>query len=180
MGKEIGQGREFAGLRFGGDEEIDIGGVADLLDKLPAVAAGGGGDGQVLKMWLRIEGEIDEEELLSVDRMMKRQVRELEVDADEDPAGGAEAHGANVVLGDGRAGENFGRGNKRGEELEDRKVGPLGHGFNFWGWDYKSGLLHSGGCGVSRRFTDDRKRELFPETRKEETGREGRKETSGG
>lgn len=120
-----------AGVGFGGYEKVDVGGVAHLLEKLAAVAAGGGGDGEVVEVGLGIEGEICEEELLGVDGLVEGEAGELEVDADEDSAGGSEPHGADVVAGDGRAGEALGGGDERGEELEDREVGVLGHGFDF-------------------------------------------------
>lgn len=95
------------------------------------MAAGGGGNGEVVEAGLGIEIEIGEEELLGVDGMVEGEVWELEVDAEEDAAGGAEPHGADVVAGDWRAGEALGGRDERGEELGDREVRILGHGFGF-------------------------------------------------
>jgi hypothetical protein len=99
--------------------------------KLAAVATGGGGGSEVVEVGLGIKGEIDEEELLGVDGKLEGEVGELEVDAEEDAAGEAKPHDADVVARDGRACEALGEGDERGEELEDHEVGVLGHGFSF-------------------------------------------------
>lgn len=55
----------------GGYEELDIGGATELLEELAAMAARGGGDGEVFKKRLRIEGEVGDKELLGVDGMVE-------------------------------------------------------------------------------------------------------------
>lgn len=79
--------------------------------ELAAVAARGGGDGEVGEGRLGIEGEVCEEELLGVDGVVEREVEELHVYAEEDAAGdSADADGADVEVGDGCAGEALGGG----------------------------------------------------------------------
>jgi hypothetical protein len=94
-----------------GDEEVEGGGVTEFLVELAAVATRSGGDGEVRDGRLGIEGEIGEEELFGVDGVVEREVWKLNVDAEEDAAGGsAEADGANVEVRDGCTGEALGRG----------------------------------------------------------------------
>ncbi|KAF2325117.1 hypothetical protein GH714_022870 [Hevea brasiliensis] len=84
------------------DEDLDIGGVANFLEKLTAVATGSGGDGQVVEAGFSIETEIGDEELFGVNGLVERQARELEVGSKEDAAGGSKAHRTDVVVGYGR------------------------------------------------------------------------------
>lgn len=130
---------ELVGIGFGGYEEIDVLGVADLLEELAAVATRSRGDGEVAKVGFGIEGEISEEELLGVDGVVERKGGELEVDAEEDAAGGAETDGSNVVVGDRGTGEALGGVDKGREELEDGEFRASSHGFGFLGWYYESG-----------------------------------------
>jgi len=87
--------RERGELRrgVGGNQDVHVGGGAKFLEELAAVAAGGGGDGEGGEVGLRIQGEIAEEELLGVDRVVEGEARKLQVDAHEDSAGWAQAHG---------------------------------------------------------------------------------------
>jgi hypothetical protein len=93
------------GLELELGPEINVVGITDLLDKLAAVTARGGGDSEIVKVGLGIEGEIGEEKLLSVDWMVDGEAGELEVDAEEDTItiGGAEPYDTEVVGGDGQA-----------------------------------------------------------------------------
>lgn len=69
---------------FSCDEDMKIRGVEEFLEELAAVAAWGGkGEGAGLAM----NSEVGDKELLGVD--VGGGARELEVDADEDPAVGA-------------------------------------------------------------------------------------------
>lgn len=99
--------RERCELRrgIGGDKDIHVGGGAEFLEELAAVSAGGGGDGEGGEVGLRIEGEVAEEELLRVDRVVEGEARKLQIDAHEDAARGAQAHGGHREVGDGGPGE---------------------------------------------------------------------------
>ena len=55
------------GLELELGPEINVVGITDLLEKLAAVTARGGGDSEIVEVGLVIEGEIGEEKLLSVD-----------------------------------------------------------------------------------------------------------------
>lgn len=61
----------------GSYEHLDIGSTAELLEKLAAMAARSGGDGDVFKTRLCIEGKVGDKELLSVDGMVEGQAREF-------------------------------------------------------------------------------------------------------
>lgn len=74
------------------------------MEELAAMAAGGGGDGEEIEVRFGVEGEICDEELFGVNRVMKRKAREFEIDAEENSAGGSEADGADVVFRDRRPG----------------------------------------------------------------------------
>lgn len=103
VGEQVGERGE-ARVWVGGDEDLDVGGVAEFLEELAAVAAGGGGDGERVEGGLGVEGHVGEEELLGVDGVVEGEAGELDVDADEGAAGGAEAYGGDVEVGDGGAG----------------------------------------------------------------------------
>ena len=45
------------------------------------MAAGSGGDGEVSEVWLGVEREVGDEELLGVDRVVEREAWELDIDA---------------------------------------------------------------------------------------------------
>ncbi|PON50448.1 hypothetical protein PanWU01x14_223130 [Parasponia andersonii] len=85
----LGSGRFGAALVVPGirrrDQDLDIRGSADFLEELAAMAAGGGGNGDVLEVGLAVDGEVRDEELLGVDGVVEGETRELEVDADKDP-----------------------------------------------------------------------------------------------
>lgn len=144
MGEEFEQGHEIGGFVLEhsdavvvldavvlvGDEDLEGGGVAELLVELAAVAAGGGGDGDGEEAGAAVDGEVGEEELLGVDGVVEGDAGEFEIDADEDAAVGAEADGADVEVGDGGAGEGLGGVDEVGEEVEDGgEVERSGDGF---------------------------------------------------
>nr|GMC65415.1 PRA1 family protein F3-like [Ipomoea batatas] len=112
-GEELGQGCEGDVTGFGddvifglgGDEDLEGGRVAELLEELAAVAAGGGGDGEGDEAGPAVGEEIGDEELLGVDGVGEREAGELHVDSDEDAAVGGEANGGDAEVGDGRTGE---------------------------------------------------------------------------
>jgi len=111
--RERGELRRFVG----GNHDIHVGGGAEVLEELAAVAAGGGGDGEGGEVGLRIQREVADEELLRVDRVVEGEARKLEVDTDEDAAGGAQAHGGDLEVGDGWPSEGLGGGDQPGEEV---------------------------------------------------------------
>lgn len=88
VGEEVGERGEVR-VGVGGDQDLDVGGVAEFLEELPAVAARGGGDSEGVEAGLAVECEVREEELLGVDGVVEGETRELHVDADEYAAGGA-------------------------------------------------------------------------------------------
>lgn len=95
-------------ILVGRDEDLEVGGVAELLQELAAVAAGGGGDSEGEEAGGAVDGEVGEEELLGVDGVVEGGADEFQVDAGEDAAVGGQADGADVVVGDERAGEVLG------------------------------------------------------------------------
>ena len=104
------------------DADLEIGGVSELLEELAAVAAGGGGDGEGEEAGDAGGGEVGDEELLGVDRVVEGDAGELEVDAEEDPAVGSQPGGADVVVGDWRASQGLGRPDQGREELNEREA----------------------------------------------------------
>jgi len=54
VGEEVGERGEVR-VRVGGDQDLDVGGVAEFLEELAAVAAGGGGDGEGVEAGLAVE-----------------------------------------------------------------------------------------------------------------------------
>lgn len=104
------------------DEDFDVGCVADFLQELAAVAAGSVGDGEALKGGFGIEGEIGDEELFGVDRVVERETRELEIGSEEYAAGGSETDGANVEFGYRRTSQGLGRFDQGRKELVDRQA----------------------------------------------------------
>lgn len=76
-------------LFVGCDEDLEVGGVAELLEELAAMAAGGGGDGDGEEAGAAVYGEVGDEKLLGVDGVVEGETRELKVDADEDPTVGS-------------------------------------------------------------------------------------------
>lgn len=74
-------------IRFGSYEDFYVGCVTEFLDELAAVTARGGGDGEGMEIGFRVEREVCEEELFGVDGVVKWEVREFEVNADEHFAG---------------------------------------------------------------------------------------------
>lgn len=147
VGEKLGEREEVGGgagdVWFPGDEDADFGGGSELLQELAAVAAGGGGDGEEEEGGLGVEGEVGEEELLGVDGVVEGEAGELDVDAEEDPAGGAQADGYHGEVGDGWAGEGLGWPEKGREEVHDRgQTQPFRHGFGLGSLDYKLGPIH--------------------------------------
>lgn len=63
-------------------------GRGEFLKELAAVAAGGGEDGEGVKVRLSIEGKVGDEELFSVHSVVEGEVGEFEVNTDEDVVGG--------------------------------------------------------------------------------------------
>lgn len=134
--EEVRECPEFCcGLR--GYQDFHVGGGAEFLEELAAVPAGGGGDGQGHQVGLRIQGEVGDEELFGVDGVVEGEPRELQVDADEDAAGGGQAHGGHGELGDGGSGEGLGGGDQGGEEFREGHGGGLRQGKGFRCFDYE-------------------------------------------
>lgn len=107
------------------------------------MATWGGGDGEEEEGGFRMEGEVGKEELLGVDGLVEREARELEVDAEEDPARGTEADGDNGEGGDGWATEGLGWPEEGREEVDDGgQAQSFGHGFGLGGLDYEPGRIH--------------------------------------
>jgi len=119
------------GLR--GYQDLDVGGGAEFLEELPAVPAGGGGDGKGNQVGLCIQGEVGDQELFGVDGVVEGEPRELQVHAHQDAAGGGQAHGGDGELGDGGAGQGLGGGDQGGEEFREGHGGGLRHGQGFRG-----------------------------------------------
>lgn len=153
MNQKLGQGPEFA-VKVAGYKQFDITGSADFLEELAAMATGGGGSDEVIEVGLSVEGEIGDEELLCVDGMVKREAGELEVNAEEDPAGGSKADGNDVVVGNWRAGKALGGLDETREELGEGEASGFGHGFCVRCLDHESGLLHLGLAGEIARKED--------------------------
>lgn len=118
VGEEVGERAEVR-VFMGGDEDLDVGGVAEFLKELAAMAAGGGGDGEGVEVGLDVVGHVGEEELFGVDGVVEGEAGELHVHAHEDATGGAESDGGDGKVGDGRTGEGLSRGNEGREEFGD-------------------------------------------------------------
>lgn len=87
------------------DEDLDRRGVTEFLKELAAVAARCGRYGEIQEAGTAMYGEIGDEELLSMNRMVQREAGKFEVDAEKHTAVRAESDGADVEVGDRRAGE---------------------------------------------------------------------------
>lgn len=116
--EEVGERAEVR-VFMGGDEDLDVRGVAEFLKELAAMAAGGGGDGEGVEAGLGVVGHVGEEELFGVDGVVEGEAGELHVHAHEDAAGGGESDGGDGKVGDGRTGEGLSRGNEGREEFGD-------------------------------------------------------------
>ncbi|KAF7820548.1 putative inactive cytidine deaminase 4 [Senna tora] len=92
-------------------------------------------------VWEEVAGaeseEVGDEELLGVDGVVEGEAGELEVDADEDAAGGAHADGGDGEAGDGRAGEGKGGVDEGVEEAGEGEAGGFRHGFGRRRFDYE-------------------------------------------
>ena len=114
--EEVGERGELVGL-VGGYEKLDVLGVAELLEELAAVAAGGGRDCEGGERGLAVEGEVGYEELFGVDGVVEREAGEFEVDTDVDPTRGSDSDGGDPEVRDWWAGEGAGAVHEGGEEL---------------------------------------------------------------
>ena len=103
----------------GGDKDLDLRRAAKLLEKLAAVAAGDGGDGDVGDPPLAACYRVDDEELLGVDRLVQGHARKLKIHPQVDSPADSQSGGADAEIGDRRASESLRGGNEKGEELGD-------------------------------------------------------------
>ena len=129
-------------IRDGGDEDFDIWGVSDFLEELAAMAAGGGGDGEIAEVGLGIKGEVGDEELLGMDGVVEGEAGEFEVDAEEDPAAGSQSDGADVEVGYRWTSQILGGIHQRWQELRHRQPCLLRHRFCLRGFDHEFGPFH--------------------------------------
>lgn len=106
-------------LRIGGDEDLEGGRMAELLHELAAVTAGCSRDRESDDSGTPMNGEVGEEELLSMYRLIQRDTGELEVTAKKNATVRTEANGADAEVGDWRAGEGLGLLYQGGEEVEN-------------------------------------------------------------
>ena len=74
--EEVRELREFR-VCVRGYDEFDVGGAAEFLEELAAVAARGGGDGEGKEVRLAVQEEVCYEELFGVDSGVEREAWEF-------------------------------------------------------------------------------------------------------
>lgn len=83
------------------------------------MAAGGGGDGDVLDPGGAVLGGVGREELLGVDGLVEGDAGEFEIDSEEDPTVRCQSDGSDVEVGDGRPGQVLSGSDERRKAFED-------------------------------------------------------------